>query len=157
MVDTPLKLEQLCPFAPRSLPASSLLRTVPPLFLASVLSRLCFPTVLAFLPLHPKTGSHVLLKSPDRVHATSMPDAAWPVCTLPPRFSRRHVQTSVLTSFVKFRHLLGDLLTFISSVYTNLLTFTTMPFQTQQLKAVWHLLVQADAKGGCPHLSCATS
>jgi len=66
---------------------SSLLRVAPPLYPASVLSRLGgFP--LRFSLGIGVTGSHVPHKSLDRSLAAFMPDAAWAVDRLPPDLSR---------------------------------------------------------------------
>src|ERR1035437_7107411 len=64
-------------------PASSLIRSSPPLSGASVLSasrvhRLCF------LPLHRRPGSQVPYESPNESHASYTPDTAWPVGRSPP-------------------------------------------------------------------------
>ena len=70
-------------------------------------------------------------------HTKAQTEIMPPLCRMPHgqsahsrhAFPEDHVQTSVLTSSSNFRHLLGDLRTFIFSAYTDHLTFTTMPFE----------------------------
>src|SRR5262249_6169140 len=78
-------------------PASSLLRSSPPLVGASVflpggLSHLCI------FPSHHRLGSHVPYKSLVELRAAYMPDAAWAVSVHPPSCSRRKGHPPVLTS-----------------------------------------------------------
>jgi len=78
-------------------PASSLLRSRPPLSGASVLSasrdcRLCL------FPWHRRPGSHVPYESPHESHASCTPDITWPVRRLPPCCSRSTGGTPVLMS-----------------------------------------------------------
>ena len=65
------------------------------------------------------TGSHVLHKSLDRLHAASMPDAAQAVNRSRPfRLSHRNATTVVSTSFIRFRHVINGPLSFASSILT---------------------------------------
>ena len=76
---------------------SSLLQATPPLCAASVLSRSRFCRLRVSLAIG-TTGSHVPRKSPDRVLAASMPDAARAVGRCPSDSSRSPTPTPVLTS-----------------------------------------------------------
>src|SRR6516162_10411530 len=64
-------------------PASSLLRSSPPLADASVLSASRFQPLVPY-PWHRRLGSHVPYKSPVELRAAYMPDAAWAVSGHPP-------------------------------------------------------------------------
>jgi hypothetical protein len=66
---------------------SSLLRTVPPLFLALVLSP-SWVLHLWLFPYHPETGSQVPNQSLYQGHATSMPATIWTVNRFLPNLSR---------------------------------------------------------------------
>ena len=90
---------------------SLLLRVAPPLCSASVLWRL-WDLHLRFSLYIVATGSHVPHKSLYRVLVAFMPDAAWAVNRFPPDFSRSNDSPSVLTSFLRFRHLNSDSLSF---------------------------------------------
>src|SRR5258707_9061141 len=59
-------------------PASSLLRSSPPLPAASVLSASQFRCLYLF-PWHRRTGSQVPYESPNESHASYTPGTAWPV------------------------------------------------------------------------------
>ncbi len=67
--------------------ASPLLRTVPPLYLASVLSP-SWVLHLWLFPLHPDPGSQVPNRSLYQGHATYMPVTIWTVSRFPPDLSR---------------------------------------------------------------------
>ena len=81
--------------------ASSLLRTTPPLCPALVLRPLWGLHLDRSLNIG-ATGSHVPHTSLGCVHATSTPDATWPVIRLPPGLSRSVVKTPVSTSVIRF-------------------------------------------------------
>jgi hypothetical protein len=66
---------------------SSLLRTVPPLLLALVLSP-SWDLHLRLFPYHPETGSQVPNQSLYQRHATSMPAIIWTVNRFLPNLSR---------------------------------------------------------------------
>src|SRR5215469_15231268 len=77
----------LPPWLHGNYPASPLLRSSPPLAVASVLSASrCFR--LCFFPYHRQPGSQVPYESPDEIHAAYTPDTAWPVSRFPPCFSQ---------------------------------------------------------------------
>ena len=97
--------------------ASSLLRDAPPLCPASVLSCL-WDLHLHFSLNIGATGSHVPHKSLDQVHATSMPEAAWPVNRSLPDLSRVNDTPPVLTSSLRFRHFISGSLSFVSLIRT---------------------------------------
>jgi len=78
-------------------PASSLLRSSPPLPATSVLSASQFCCLYLF-PWHQRTGSQVPYKSPNESHAFYTPDTAWPISRFPPHFSRSSCATPVLMS-----------------------------------------------------------
>src|SRR5258707_8439360 len=67
-------------------PASSLLRSSPPLPAASVLSASQFRCLYLF-PWHRRTGSQVPYESPNESHASYTPGTAWPVGRFPPHSS----------------------------------------------------------------------
>ena len=96
---------------------SSLLRVVPPLCLASVLSHL-WGLHLRFSLNIETTGSRVPHKSLDQVHAISMPDTAQPINRLPLDLSWSCLSTPVLTSSQIFRHLIDGSGSLISLVLT---------------------------------------
>ncbi len=96
---------------------STLLRDDPPLCSASVLSRLWVRHLRFSLNIE-TTGSHVPHKSPDQVHAISMPDAAQTVNRLPLDLSWRSPSTPVLTPPLILRHLINGSLLLISLIHT---------------------------------------
>jgi len=129
---------------------SSLLWADPTQNNASVLTCLYRAAILAWLPLHRYSGSHVPYKCLNRDHAASMPDAAQPVCTFPLRLSRRPrpnpgfdiiVLTFGTCSAVHLRS---------SSLLIPCLDVHHHTFCIQQLKAVWYQSVQADTEGTVP-------
>src|SRR6516162_3140434 len=76
-------------------PASSLLRSSPPLPAASVLSASQFRCLYLF-PWHRRIGSQVPYKSPNESHASYTPGTAWPVGRFPPHSSWSSSATPVL-------------------------------------------------------------
>ncbi len=104
----------------RSMPmtgTSSLLRAHPSLCLASVrLASGVFPLSLSLRI--EATGSQVTCSSPNRNHATFMPDAALAVSGSPQCLSRSNDSTPVLTSFLRFRHVVSGSLTFVFPILT---------------------------------------
>jgi hypothetical protein len=96
---------------------STLLLDDPPLCFASVLS-FSWGLHLNFSLNIETTGSHVPHKSPDQVHAISMPDAAQTINRLPLSLSWGSPSTPVLTPSQIFRHLINGSLTLISLIHT---------------------------------------
>ncbi len=96
---------------------SPLLRGGPPLCPASVLSR-SRGLRLRFSLRIGATGSHVPHKSQDRVLAAFMPDAARTVNRCPPDSSRDNDYPPVLTSSLRFRHVISGSLAFNSAIHT---------------------------------------
>jgi hypothetical protein len=94
--------------------ASSLLRTTPPLRLASVLSALMVLSTLAGSLNIEATGSHVPYSSPSYRHAAYTPDAARPVVRRLPCSSRAFAEATVSTSSIRFRCLISGSLSFVS-------------------------------------------
>src|SRR5665647_2165586 len=98
-------------------PASSLLRSSPPLGGASVLSasrvrRLCL------FPCHRHTGSQVPYESPNESHASYTPDTAWPVSRFPPYFSRSSSEAPLLMLPKAFRCFDRGSLALVSLIHT---------------------------------------
>ena len=79
-----LNVDDLLPSLRGHYPTSSLLRISAPLAGASVLSASRFLRLYLF-PLHHQTGSQVPQESPNESHASSTPDATWPVSRLSAR------------------------------------------------------------------------
>ena len=98
-------------------PASSLLRSSPPLACASVLSASRFYRLCLF-PYHRKPGSQVPYESPDWSHAACTPDIAWPVSRFPPGSSRSREATPVLMPSKVFRCVIGGSLALVSPIPT---------------------------------------
>ena len=98
-------------------PASTLLRSSPPLACASVLSASRFHRLCLF-PYHRKPGSQVPYESPDWSHASCTPDIAWPVSRFPPDCSRSGEATPVLMSSMVFRCVLRGSLALVSPIPT---------------------------------------
>ena|SRR6516165_9547345 len=98
-------------------PASSLLRSTPPLPAASVLSA---PQVrcLYLFPWHRWTGSQVPYESPNESHASYTPDTVWPVGRFPPHSSWSSGATPVLMPSKAFRCVTRGSLALISLIHT---------------------------------------
>jgi len=96
---------------------SSLLRVVPPLCPASVLS-LLWVLHLSFSLNIRTTASHVPHESLDQVHATFMPDATQAVSRFPPGLSWGQDRPPVSTSSTVFRHLISGSLALVSLTQT---------------------------------------
>jgi len=95
---------------------SSLLQDAPPRCSASVLSFL-WVLHLNFSLSIGTTGSHVLHKGLNQVHATFMPDAAQTVSSVSSGLILVYLKPPVLTSPLVFRHLINGSLAFISDPY----------------------------------------
>src|SRR6516164_5073988 len=98
-------------------PASSLLRSSPPLPAASVLSASQFRCLYLF-PWHRRTGSQVPYESPNESHASYTPGTAWPVGRFPPRSSWSSSATPVLMPPKAFRCVTRGSLPLISLIHT---------------------------------------
>jgi len=98
-------------------PASSLLRSRPPLSGALVLSasRSCR---LRLFPWHRRAGSHVPYESLPESHASCTPDTTWPGRRCPPCCSQSLGCTLVLMSSEVFRCLIGGSLALVSLIPT---------------------------------------
>ena len=104
----------------RSMPitgTSSLLQAHPPLCRASVLSASGVIPLSLSLRIE-ATGSQVTCSSPNRNHATLMPDATRVVSGSLPCFSRSNDSTPVLTSSLCFRHVVSGSLAFVFPILT---------------------------------------
>ena len=97
--------------------ASTLLRAVPPLYAASVLSSL-WVFHLDFSLYIGVVGSHVPHKSLHQVHAAFMPATAWTISRLPPGLSQVNDSPLVLMTSLRFRHFISDSRVFVSMVHT---------------------------------------
>ena len=82
-----LDTSDLLPSLHGNYPASSLIRSSPPLIGASVLSASPFFGLCLF-PYHRPPGSQVPYESPDQPHACSAPDTTGPISRYPPCCSR---------------------------------------------------------------------
>ena len=98
-------------------PASSLLRSSPPLPDASVLSASQFRCLYLF-PWHRRTGSQVPYESPNESHASYTPDTAWPISRFPPHSSWSSSATPVLMPPKAFRCVTRGSLALISLIHT---------------------------------------
>jgi len=98
-------------------PASSLLRSSPPLPAASVLSASQFRCLYLF-PWHRRTGSQVPYESPNESHASYTPGTAWPVGRFPPHSSWSSGATPVLMPPKAFRCVTRGSLALISLIHT---------------------------------------
>ncbi len=116
-VDLRSALNDATPLLHRVSPVSQLLRVAPPLCLASVLSS-SRGLHLDFSLCIEATGSHVPHKSLDHAHATFMPDAAQPVSRHLLDLIPRPLASSVLTSFLRFRHVISGSLAFVFAILT---------------------------------------
>lgn len=94
-----------------------MLPVAPPLCPASVL-RLLWGVHLSRSLRIGATGSHVPHQRLDQVHAAFMPEAAWPVHRSPPDSSQGNDYPLVLTSSLRFRHLISGSLAFVSLILT---------------------------------------
>ena len=92
---------------------SSLIRAVPPLCAASVLSSL-WVFHLDFSLFIGAVGSHVPHKSLCHVHAAFMPATTWTVCRYPPGLSQVNDSPLVLMASLRFRHFISGSLVFVS-------------------------------------------
>ena len=140
--------------------ASSLLRIPPPLCPASVLKPSWDRHLGCSLRIG-ATGSHVPRTSLGCGHATSTPDAAWPILRHPPGLSRGVVKTPVSTSVIEFStlhqwftlvrlrspHLTLSCRAFSSSAHHK----GSLPLQPG---AVWYLLLKGGTEGPAL-ISCA--
>jgi len=112
-----LNVDDLPPLLHGHYPASTLLRSSPPLTGALVLSasrvrRLCL------FPWHRRAGSQVPYKSPNESHASYTPDTAWPVGRFPPRSSWNKGTAPVLMPVTSFRCVTRGLLALVSLIHT---------------------------------------
>ena len=98
-------------------PASSLLRSSPPLACASVLSASRFSRLCLF-PYHRKPSSQVPYESLDWSHASCTPDIAWPVSRYPPSCSRSWEATPVSMPSMVFRCVIRGSLALVSPIPT---------------------------------------
>ena len=98
-------------------PASSLLRSSPPLPAASVLSASQFRCLYLF-PWHRRTGSQVPYESPNESHASYTPGTAWPVGRFPPHSFWSSRATPVLMPSRAFRCVTRGSLALISLIHT---------------------------------------
>src|SRR6267143_942850 len=98
-------------------PASSLLRSSPPLPAASVLSASQCRCLYLF-PWHRRTGSQVPYESPNESHASYTPGTAWPVGRFPPHSSWSSSATPVLMPPKAFRCVTRGSLALISLIHT---------------------------------------
>ena len=96
---------------------STLIRAVPPLCAASVLSSL-WGHHLDFSLNIETTGSHVLYKSLNQNHAAFMPSTAQAVNRSPLNLSRSTARTPVLMLTLEFRHLHSGSLTLVFLIHT---------------------------------------
>ena len=96
---------------------STLLRAVPPLYPASVLSSL-WGFHLDFSLYIGVVGSHVPHKSLFHVHAASIPATAWTVDRCPPDLSQVNDSPLVLMTSLRFRYFISGSLVFISMKHT---------------------------------------
>src|SRR5258708_4660898 len=69
-------------------------------------------------PFHHRPGSQVPYESPNKSHASSTPDPAWPVSRYLPCSSRNKVETPVLVSSNMFRCLVRGSFALISLIHT---------------------------------------
>ena len=104
-------------------PASSLLRSSPPLPAASVLSASQFRCLYLF-PWHRRIGSQVPYKSPNESHASYTPGTAWPVGRFPPHSSWSSGATPVLMPPKAFRCVTRGSLSLISLIHTCVINVT---------------------------------